>query len=97
LQQISAITRKRLAVKAVERLQNSQAALSEIKSSVSTLEEHTSDYDELLEIGQRESVRLEGEVAKAERDNEQLGSRVSELENTITTFEIKVHELNRKV
>lgn len=97
MQQLSAITRKRLAIRAVERLQHSQAALTEIKASVSTLEDHTSDYDGLLETGQQENAKLEDEIAKAKRDNEQLLSRVSELENTVTSFEVKVHELNRKV
>lgn len=97
MQQVSAITRKRLAVKAVERLQSASRLISTIASGLQHLEAHAAQCDTQLEEQQRHRTLAEERLHKAKDENEQLIVRMSELEQAVTSYDIKVHDLTRKV
>lgn len=97
MQQVSAITRKRLAQKAVERLQSSSTLVASIANGLENLEAHASQSDDQLEAQQRQRALAEERLHKAKGDNEQLIVRMSELEQAVTSYDIKVHDLTRKV
>jgi ACT domain-containing protein len=97
VQHISAITRKRLASKAIERLENSQAVLSDMKDNISMLQEHSKHCDALLEAEHESNAELQLSLSAAQQENTQLLERITSLETSVTSYDIKVHDLMGKV
>jgi predicted nuclease with TOPRIM domain len=97
MQQVSAITRKRLTTKAVERLEESQQLLAALRDSLSQLQRHSTHCDLLVEDEQQKNADLLKSVQRVKQDKEHLLGRIDELEKELTTLDIRCHDLTRKV
>jgi hypothetical protein len=98
VQQVSAITRKRLASRALERLEKSQVTLDDIRSTLSTLKDNNIYWQQRLEDEQREQEAQLGALGKCRQQNIALHDRIQDLEGTIQEHEqaaevsqLKVH------
>ena len=80
MQLVSAITRKRMASKALERLESSTEVISEIRQSMQLMQEHSSHCDTVLEAEQEKNAELELAMGKVKQENDRLLDKVESLE-----------------
>jgi chromosome segregation ATPase len=97
VQQVSAITRKRLASKAVERLEESKGLVKALQDDIAALQQHSAQADSAVEVEQQNSQQLQEQLQAHKREKQALEERVSDLEKEVTTFDIRCHDLTRKV
>ena len=86
-----------MASKALERLESSTEVISEIRQSMQLMQEHSSHCDTVLEAEQEKNAELELAMGKVKQENDRLLDKVESLEASVTSYDIKVHDLTRKV
>lgn len=97
MQQLSAITRKRLAAKAVERLEDCTRTLLALQQTVDGLQQQSRNEAELIKAEASKVDELQQALHKSNKDKALLLDRVSALEKDVTDYDIRNHDLRRKV
>jgi chromosome segregation ATPase len=95
-QHISAITRKRIASKAIERLEESNTTIKAVKEGLVQLAEYSAQCDSLIEAEHETTTELQAALDRSNKENERLLARISNLENQVTEDDSRLQDLTSK-